>query len=320
MFLAVLLLASMGDVKLTPEQRGAIALEQRAVDQRKELVRGKVDLRSIYWASQTPGGPQIKANCNLTLFFDGTKARVDKEFVSLRDAREVSTRIVTCNTKTDSIRFRIDSEQDPSTMQGSIQDRMSLMEWKTLPPIANGEALLIDARVLGLLPSATAMTVNSPIDKFVGATKYLDIQVENATLHKIACKKITKTYENKVTSIVWIAPSQGDGVLRVEVQHGAANVAFVTSVESTLKYDKVAKLWFPSYYEIRSTLDGVLMELEKVTVKSSRLNQKLDPTRFTLLDMNIPVGTGFMVNKKNQPKTVNTYVWNGIELVPKPSR
>ncbi len=172
------------------------------------------------------------------------------------------------------------------------------------------QAWLDDAfhpNLLGASTGIVAVLDNYTLDELLAVPDRANESVTDEELDGVSVKHIA--YDRAVGSHIdlWIAPSHGFSVLKFQATgpSGASQVMTSTSRQFP------PGVWYPRVVEnVTLAADGRVTSHELATVEAADFSKPPGDTRFSLLTMDVPVGTVIS-------DTAVEKVWNGRELVPR---
>ena len=281
-------------------------IEEDAIERRRALRSGEVLLKSTGWF-RSPGAARTEFGWNATIVFEGKKRRSDKRRTDLPEFAgndAAAPREILCYSDDVHIFFNGRPPEDDRSMMMNVFDLDHFND--------SVRMRVVDPRILGMVPSASANTVQYELDRFVGTSDYKSIRIEPASWEGLDAWKITKVLPKDVTFRSWIVPDRDFAVVRVESEYEDAGKSHVHSTASRLGYRESIRSWYPSHCDHRVTIDGEEVEYESLEIQVKQFSDPIDPEVFTLVGMDIPPGTGV----QRVPTTLAGYLsWNGSEIV-----
>ncbi len=111
---------------------------------------------------------------------------------------------------------------------------------------------------------------------------------------------------------VWIAPGQGNGLIKAEERFKLGPTRHRFEVRSKLKQYPQRGVWYPSETEVSQIDDGEVYSRERVTVKEAEFNIPIDPDEFTLKGLDLAVGRKIIDSSEGPARGLD---WDGEKAV-----
>jgi hypothetical protein len=262
---------------------------------------GQVELDSNIW-ELTNGERQLVYRAIRTVWFDGSKIRED----TLRPQSGGATgfyREVLCYAG-----GRRTFWSDQIFPQGSVA-----VDYRDQEKPASLSETLVDPRLAGLTPMDSPNYIHFHLESFVARSDRQPPSVRSDPLNGVECWRVEFLTNDGSTIRYWVAPTQGNSVLRIEHAFTNSGDRYLDSVTTEVKRYESAGVWFPASCVFRRLQNDKPLREEKLTIRVASFNQPIDPQVFELKGMNIPAGT-LMQRVPRDPR--GEVVWDGNEIVP----
>lgn len=159
---------------------------------------------------------------------------------------------------------------------------------------------------LGLLPWDRLNTLynQSNLDEFYTSVFSASPKMTREKLGQTDCLVLSTQQKihpkNESTYKVWISLEQGPSVLQIQEQFGKKTYTRKNQIEKHLP----SGIWFPISSEYTYSVNGNLVETEKVVLDIHSLNQRIDPSLFTIAGIGLPEGTKILHDPKSNGHTL----------------
>jgi hypothetical protein len=146
---------------------------------------------------------------------------------------------------------------------------------------------------LGLLPldRLNSLYNQSHLDEFYTSVFSASPKITREKLGQTDCLVLSTQQKihpnNESTYKVWISLEQGPSVLQIQKQFGKKTYTRKNQIEKHIP----SGIWFPISSEYTYSENGNLIETEKVEIVIHSLNQRIDPSLFTIAGIGLPEGT-----------------------------
>ncbi len=167
----------------------------------------------------------------------------------------------------------------------------------------------IDPRQLGFLPivSDALRPWQTRLNAYIGATDHTNATISQTTLNGVDCWLLGwNIRDTKLAVKVWVAPTKGYSVLRLQVEEPQK---FLKLVDSEVELHIPSGIWFPSKIVYQDFGNKTLRGKEIIEVETISINEHIDPSIFTLAGLNFPDGTYIAM-----PEASKSGVWRNGEL------
>ena len=159
----------------------------------------------------------------------------------------------------------------------------------------------IDPRLIGYVPGILATLRNARLDSCVGQADRGQPTVSPARLEGVDCWQLRWTGKNGWAAVVWVCPSQGWNVLRIEVRSPDGKTPPVRlSVASECGQVQLGGIWFPQRVVFESRSGDELREREVITITDTWVNGDIPAAVFTL--PGIQLRDGAYLRNRDEPK------------------
>ena len=281
------------------------SLEANAINQRRQILRGELELVSEGW-EEIPSQGKVNYGYTLRIAFDGNLRREilvrRPSTVNGTEWRPAMTEI-RCYGEKEHIWF-----SDAKDSSG-IQSMLNLVELKSL--VENAGQKVVDPRILGYVSAGALNTVYFDLDSFIGNTKYKNISIEKVIYKERECWKATKVLNDGVIVRSWFDPEKDWAVSKMEAEVVTGGVTQIDAVESDLAYYEPIKQWFPVVCHRTTTVNGVTTSVDTLRVKVDQFQRAIDRGKFTLAGLNIPKGTRI----QKIPSQPGSHTWDGRQII-----
>lgn len=301
MSLLFLALACLQEAQGPPEP-DISAIEQQALDYRRAIKSGHVELNSQYWTLQS--GKRVTKTTVRTIWFDAEQRREDdKRRYSEDEDPPRFYREISCFSKQGHIFWSDQELPDQGKYAVRVDRRKKNPDTKKAYPV-------IDPRMLGMLPETCANLVKYNLDTYVGRPDRKGISAKRAFFKSTECWLICYTTLREVSVRYWVAPSFGYNLLRVESEFTHDGDHYVNSTETD--YGQFGKsAWFPTKCVYERKVNDKPVTQEVLQVKAFALNSPIDSKIFTLEGIDIPPNT-YLFTLPSDPR--GELKWNGEEI------
>ncbi len=271
----VLSLAVLG-VMVQPPKPNVKEIEERAIQAREKIRSARVSLRlesNVYES----GAIKESTRSTATIWQSGTKIRADV----IRDGGTFAGfRTVDC----------LNCDKDGWGIRANDKPQMATTVFRLG---GTGAELrdAIDPRLLGYSPRSFAALRDARLDGTVGRPDRDEPVVTSERLNGLDCWVIRWTNTNGARVSVWVCPSQGDNVFRVEVRSPSEQKPeHVQAVFTELSQSQPSGLWFPKRVIYEDRPGGDLRRREVVDITELHLNEAIPPETFTLDGIKLRLG------------------------------
>lgn len=173
---------------------------------------------------------------------------------------------------------------------------------------------VVDPRILGMAPLDCQMSSRMfHLDSFIGAPNRKNLSLSHDVRSGIDCVKIEFKPPGFDAARVWIAPTKGYNIIRMEQEFKGGGTGYIDSVDLEIEKHEPSGIWFPVSQHYQRVNDGhrVTRE-ERLKVNVVSLNEPVDPAVFMPAGMNVRPGT--LVTYIPE-KGTSRHVWNGSKIV-----
>ncbi len=262
-------------------------IEERAIQAREKIQSAEVHLR-IERNKYEGGVVKQTTRMTATIWVSGTKIRADV----IRDGGTFAGfRTVDC----------LNCDKDGWGIRANDKPQIASSVFRLGPDISGELSNVIDPRIIGYIPTSYETLRNYRLDTAVGRPDRDEPVMKSERLEGLDCWAIRWTNKNGARMGVWICPSQGYNVVRIEARSPAVSkTEGVQSVSSELRQVHPSGIWFPRrvIYEGRSGSE--LYEREVIDVTEVQLNGAIPPESFTL--EGIKLRRGAYISSGDDPK------------------
>ncbi len=283
----------------------ALELERNALAARQELRSGRLKIHASRW-SATDGDDRI-VEFEYDIVFDGERIRFDRR-QSVLHAKGESVEMPPPD-KYLGLDDRCMLYSDTLSTSGRIT-AVTIQETRGTAyrvPVFKGAQF--DPRLLGVMPSHSAVLYGLPIEEFLGRADRVKSVVREEKVNGERVWRIDNTYRPGIKARMWIAPRQSFGLVRAE----AELLGRTHSIQCKLRQDAASGLWFPESVVYQERLKNKVIMEEVLTVEEAEFNVDIDADVFTMAAMDMPSGTYAC---EIPPNPFGGRIWNGRKLVP----
>jgi hypothetical protein len=173
---------------------------------------------------------------------------------------------------------------------------------------------IADPRLIGMVAMNYPNLIHYHLNSELGRTDR-DVPSIGAEMHDgLECWRVEHSRVNGAVTRLWIAPSQGYSVVRIETEFTDGAHRIIDSVHCNLvNYDQQG-LWFPKGSHYERSIDGEIVEMEECQLIVHHLNLPVEKSTFALAGLGIPAGTPIT---RIPSDFRGSLVWNGREAVPR---
>jgi hypothetical protein len=253
-------------------------LEQAALDARHQIKSAELHFQYTYEDFALPAANQ---KSNWIVWLEGKRIRCD---VTRTVGPNSGSRLIDC----------VNCEKDGWGISGVDDGKLAI----TFAPLGQvgwpGPENVFDPRMLGYRTGGLVMLRYGQVrlDSVIGSADRDEPVASDDRLNGIACRKLSWKKRNGAMVRVWLAPSLGHSVLRIEVSgenrfppEGGA------SVQSEFPSGKIDGAWFPNRVLFEAFSKGKLERREELRIDRCRLNEAVAPDVFTFRGLGLPEGT-----------------------------
>lgn len=140
----------------------------------------------------------------------------------------------------------------------------------------------LDPRSMGYYPTIYVTLKRFPINSLVGSGNRNPPTVTEEVLDGTSCWVVRWDTQSKSSCAVWIVPSKGHNVTRIEAIDRSSEPARRLVVTSALSPAGQTGLWFPSRVVFRESRAEATVQEETIDIHEVRLNDPVPPELFTL--------------------------------------
>lgn len=279
------------------------AIENAVLAPRRALKSGQVELDSHIW--DFPNGERrLFYRAVRTAWFDGNKMRED----TLRPQADSKTgfyREVLCFADGHNTFWSDQILGQGHTVALDYRDQEK--------PGISGYNAMVDPRLAGLTPQDSPNFVHFHLESFIARADREPPSVRSEPLKGVDCWRVEFVTRDGCTVRYWVAPSQGNSVLRMEFAFTNGGDHYVDSVTSDIRWNESTGVWFPETCVYNRLVNDKPHREEKLAIRVASFNQPIAPEVFDLKGMNITPGT-LMQRIPHDPR--GEVVWDGKEIVP----
>lgn len=295
---SVLLSQAVGQV---PANIGEV--EAKVLANRRAIKSGRVILESKVREGD------FSTEYSWTIYFTGKEIRQDTKRrygVVPKGAAGPDYTEITCFGNDRHISYSDQIMPDGGTMVLAIRDPRKMQ--------VEAAFEVVDPRILGMAPFDCQLSSRMfHLDSFIGAPNRENLSLTHDVEGGIDCVKIEFKPPAFNVVRVWIAPTKGYNVVRMEQEFKDGATSYIDSVDLEIEKHEKSGIWFPVSQHYQRVNDGHRVTREerlKVTVFS--LNEPVDPVVFTPASMNVRPGTAVIYFPE---KGTSQYVWDGSKIV-----
>ena len=180
--------------------------------------------------------------------------------------------------------------------------------------------LISHPRMLGMAPCSIGLLHVFHLESFVASTGRKDVSIIPDVRNDIECQLIEYTSYKGFRNRVWIAPSKGHSILRIQSEYeSSGGNLYLESVDVDVdEFDTPkGKVWFPTSLHTLQLRNGEIIHEQRVEIEVVSLNEPLDLETFTFVGMGVPVGnsaTDLRPEARSKPM-FGGGVWDGEKIV-----
>jgi len=282
-------------------------LELKALEARRAVQRGQIELEGTYWKSYK-SGDQKTWLYRRVIYFDGARLRIDdfEEYDPHRAKLHGKYyRSVRCFNQKEHISYSDQILPNGHTIALTLRPAGS-----TDPSVE----LQIDPRVIGMVPDTTANLAHHTLETVVGRPDRQETSVEEVVLNGDRCTLVRYTRNDGLIARIWICPAKNFSVVKMQVEASASEAQYVDTVECSVGKYQPSGVWFPERCTYTRLVGGKPTREERAKIKVVSLNQALPENTFTLAGIGIPPGK--RVYRVPEPPGTRGEYWDGEKIVP----
>lgn len=171
----------------------------------------------------------------------------------------------------------------------------------------------IDPRAIGMVATTFPMLMHSAIDYVVGNPARRETAIETVEFDKTECALVSFTNVHGVDVRIWIDPSRGYSVLRIDGSRSVGSHIEQWTADVDIQLYEPSGVWFPESVRYQYTVDGELHEEEHATIEVVSLNEPIETEVFTFAGMGVP--KGWPVADHTRPDVSDQLAWDGRQIV-----
>lgn len=170
-----------------------------------------------------------------------------------------------------------------------------LRDMKDPESLANLQATLIDARLLGLAPVALGNLVNYQFESFLKNTDRQSETLERTTVGGHEAWKISWTRKNTGARVeTTIVPDQRFSIVEMRMTfRGGDNKEYAEWVELANEKHAASGIWFPVRGSAKRSVDGQVTFDQTMTIHVRMMNGEFERDPFLLENMDLPAKARF---------------------------
>jgi hypothetical protein len=250
-------------------------VESRALQARQQIRT----LQATFEVEPTSfGSRQAPARLTTTIWLSGNQIRAD---VVRQGSAFAGFRTVEC----------LNCDKEGWGIRANDMPRMATSVFRLGPSGAEDMRDAIDPRLIGYAPNTFAVLKNMRLDSWVGRTDRDDPAVTAERFEGLNCWVVRWANKNGWRSGVWVCPSQGHNVIRIESRSPPnEKQQLVQAVTSELVQVQPSGLWFPRRAVYEQRTDDDLEYREIIQVSDVRVNEPIPAETFTLAGIGLRPG------------------------------
>lgn len=189
---------------------------------------------------------------------------------------------------------------NPAADHGSLREKSRVLNLQALGMDISGVDMLHTAHLETLLNRADR---TKPI---VQTDRCDDLETWRIDYDFKRPSQISETHVR-----IWIAPSQGDSVVRLKLQTNQNGKLRTCVVDTQLKRYPIGGVWFPFKVTKTLELDGLVLNRQVTAVEEARFGEPIDDAAFTSAGLELKPGRQVVDSTSGQPWLK---VWDGKDL------
>jgi len=280
-------------------------LENRVLENRQSIRQWHVQAKFERSLSNPRTDPHSDVAVGFVSVFDRGRSRVENTFRSRVTGQEYTD--ITIFNDRQQLTFSDRVFDDGSLPALGVADR----DW-VLSNESHGEILVMDIRQIGMFPGGLFLVL--PLTTYLGNPNRSAIELADDTVNGVDCKKVSFLTKSGAPTRMWISPTQGYSLIRMEQDWRVGESApdsYRDQVLVAVRNVPSTEIWFPSQITRTRHWENGGVDTESMDLEVVSMNQDLDPRVFSLEDLKVPAGT--FVNKRPYD---SDFVWDGAAIQP----
>jgi hypothetical protein len=181
---------------------------------------------------------------------------------------------------------------------------------RTLSRVLNVQALGMDSGGVNLLHIAHVESLLNRADR-IGPTVH-DEQRNGMDTWRIDYRLKIENQKTEPSIALWIAPSQGFGVVGIEVRFERNGKHYKTVIDSQLKKYPLGEIWYPSKVVRLVKKEDEVQSHQVILVEEARFGHQIDDAAFSLGGLDLKPGREAVDSTVDKPRAK---IWDGEKLV-----